>query len=290
MLGCRYGLIVFLLAVVASGAAASVCPTTGSASGKCLKVADHYWYVERQGHHGPNVVFESGTGDDHGSWDKVVPTIAQFAHTFTYDRSGYGMSPGNAMPATALAYARNLHALLKKADVKPPYILVGHSAGGLYMQMFARLYPKQVAAVVLVDSVSPWQTISDKLPKKMNRNYKELSSFDRSRQQVLHAAPFPAVPLVVLTATWHFSRDPAAVFSALCHGKPCTMTEGQGQKIWVKWQNRLVRLSPHVMHWYAYGSGHHIQHFQPNVVIDAVYTVIRQLRSRRGAVGVLLKN
>lgn len=253
------------------------CPNLGSANGQCVKVANHYLYITKSGASGPRVVFESGRGDSSDSWRLVRPIVSKFSQTIAYDRSGLGRSQASSQSATGTVIAHNLKLLLQKAGVKPPYILVGHSDGGLYVQMFARLYPKLTAAVVLVDSASQDQTFTGALPKKTSRVYKEAIGFETTRRQLKVAPPFPPVPLIVLTAAWHGSRDPSYRFHLVCNGRPCTMVEGKNEVAWIKLQNRLARLSPKSSHLFAYDSGHYIQKYQPLLVIDAVYTVIQQL-------------
>lgn len=104
------------------------------------------------------VVFEAGLGDTMTTWHPVRDRVSQFARTFVYNRPGYGKSP--ALPGTpsAEAIARNLYATLEKAGAPRPWVLVGHSLGGSYAMTFAKLYPQDVKAVVLVDGTAPGQT------------------------------------------------------------------------------------------------------------------------------------
>jgi pimeloyl-ACP methyl ester carboxylesterase len=108
-----------------------------------------------QGSGGPTVVFEAGMGDGKEVWARVMPTIESTHQVFAYDRPGYGGSrsvPGARDPCTIAAEERNL---LRAVGVKPPYLLVGHSIGGLYQYVYAKLYPEDVAGVVLVDPTHP---------------------------------------------------------------------------------------------------------------------------------------
>ncbi len=98
------------------------------------------------------VVFESGMGDGWRPWDKVANDISDDARVFAYSRPGYGKSDD---PTTARDPSRivdELRELLIAQDFSPPYVLVGHSIGGTYMELFAKSYPEEVDAVVLVDS------------------------------------------------------------------------------------------------------------------------------------------
>jgi pimeloyl-ACP methyl ester carboxylesterase len=100
----------------------------------------------------PTVVLEAGLADSLESWHRVQPEIAQFARVCSYDRAGYGYSDPGPTPRTSDRIASELHAALKSAGEKPPYLLVGHSFGGFNVRVFNGKYPDQVAGLVLVDS------------------------------------------------------------------------------------------------------------------------------------------
>lgn len=101
---------------------------------------------------GPTVVLEAGVMDFHISWAKVQAGVAKFARVYSYDRAGLGWSEAGPRPRTSEVVAEELHAVLEKAGAKSPYILVGHSYGGIHVRAFARKYPSEVAGMVLVDS------------------------------------------------------------------------------------------------------------------------------------------
>lgn len=104
----------------------------------------------------PAVVFEAGFGGTHESWEVVAPRVAERTTTFTYDRPGRGESAPTVDDAdgvrTSEEAARTLRRALDAANLAPPYLLVGWSLGGLYVQKFAQLYPNDVAGIVLVDN------------------------------------------------------------------------------------------------------------------------------------------
>ena len=103
------------------------------------------------GRGGPTVVFESGWGADSGAWVRVLPMVAPSRRACAYDRAGYGASDAGPDPRDAAAIVRDLHAGLEAARIRGPYILAAHSAGGLYVRLFAAKYPKEVVGLVLVD-------------------------------------------------------------------------------------------------------------------------------------------
>lgn len=103
----------------------------------------------------PVVVFENGARMTLESWSRVVEGLGADATVLTRNRAGYGQSEAAEGPRSGEAVVEELRALLAAKGLKPPYVLVGHSLGGLYMQWFARRYPQEVQALVLVDSVYP---------------------------------------------------------------------------------------------------------------------------------------
>ena len=101
------------------------------------------------------VVFENGLRGTLDKWDKVVDGIKSDATVFAYNRPGYGLSDDTTRRRDGRHIVEELRGNLRHQGLKPPYILVGHSLGGLYMQLFARMYPQEVKGVVLVDAVYP---------------------------------------------------------------------------------------------------------------------------------------
>jgi pimeloyl-ACP methyl ester carboxylesterase len=99
----------------------------------------------------PTVVFDAGLGGDTSSWDTVQAAVAQHTQACAYDRAGLGFSDPATRPNTSANAVDDLQRLLPAAGIKPPYILVGHSAGGLNMRLFAYEHEAEVAGMVLVD-------------------------------------------------------------------------------------------------------------------------------------------
>jgi pimeloyl-ACP methyl ester carboxylesterase len=108
-------------------------------------------YLLEKGSGKATVLFEAGIAATNLNWFHIQETVSQFAATASYDRSGLGWSSPSRTARTPSNLAAELHELLWGAGLKPPFILVGHSFGGLVMRRFALLYPEEVESIVLVD-------------------------------------------------------------------------------------------------------------------------------------------
>jgi alpha-beta hydrolase superfamily lysophospholipase len=101
------------------------------------------------------VVFENGSRVTLDKWDKVIEAVSPEATVFAYNRSGYGKSEATDATRDGDTIVEQLREILKRKGLQPPYILVGHSLGGLYVQLFARRHPEEVQGIVLVDALFP---------------------------------------------------------------------------------------------------------------------------------------
>ena len=107
----------------------------------------------------PTVVLESGNAEPCLTWASVQPVVAKFARVCSYDRAGLGWSDPSPVPRTAAGIVAELHTLLQRAGIQPPYIMVGHSIGGMYARLYAHEYPEQVAGMVMVDAAHEGQDL-----------------------------------------------------------------------------------------------------------------------------------
>jgi pimeloyl-ACP methyl ester carboxylesterase len=103
------------------------------------------------------VVFEAGSRGTIDKWGKVLEGASREATVFAYNRPGYGNSDVAMTPRDGQTVVEELRQVLRQKGLKPPYVLVGHSLGGLYTQLFARAYPDEVSGLVLVDAMYPRQ-------------------------------------------------------------------------------------------------------------------------------------
>jgi pimeloyl-ACP methyl ester carboxylesterase len=123
--------------------------------GRLVDIGGYRLHLYCTGTGGPTVVLEHGHRATYLDWYLVQPKLAEFNRVCSFDRGGHGWSDLSPRPRVPSAMAEELHTLLRAAGERPPYILVGHSFGGLDAIMFAHRFPDEVAGVVLVDSPHP---------------------------------------------------------------------------------------------------------------------------------------
>lgn len=154
-------------------------------------------YVVEKGSGGPAVLFEAGIAATNLNWHHIQEQVSSFTATASYDRSGLGWSSPCKSLRTPGNISAELHTMLETAGIKPPYILVGHSFGGLVMRRYATRYPEDVAGVVLVDPMrcEEWPPLNPDKQSMIDRG-KRLSGY--------------AIPIA------HFGLARLAVTSLLC--------------------------------------------------------------------------
>jgi hypothetical protein len=207
------------------------------------------------GSFGPSTLFEAGLGEDAGSFIPLAQHLSRCATAVLYDRPGTGktgLRTGGVVRAATVA--DELDELMSRAGIAPPFVLVGHSLGGLYVQAYARTRPDKVAAVVLIDATSPLQPpgmfVSKAPPKPGTAATAEAAGVAESIAALRTGPPFPPIPLIVIVA-----NDP--------HEAPALRT------LWREVQARTAALSPKGR-LIEVSSGHFVKTDKPQVVIDAI--------------------
>ena len=260
-------------------------------------------FLECRGEGGPTVILVSGYRNDADIWDSiaidpatsqtaVLPGVAGFTRVCAYDRPGtvldgehFSRSDPVPMPRTALDVVSDLHTLLHAAGVPGPYVLAGHSFGGLFSRLYASIYPEDVAGLVMVDALP--ETIPDHLAPDEWPDYRnaiqlvpdvleqyphlETLDVDASFAQMRIAAaktPYQDKPLVVITRT-----EPFGIPESSLGFSPDTL-----EKAWLAAQMDLIALTPGARHLVADQSAHYIQITQPDVVIAAIREVVETVR------------
>lgn len=172
--------LILLLGIFIAGAIAkSNLAKQYPAPGQLVDVGGYKMHIYCAGQGSPTVILDAGLGDFSATWGLVQPEIAKTTRVCSYDRTGYGWSDPSSHPSTASGMTEELHTLLVNADIQGPYVLVGHSLGGLIVRIYTNSYPDEVVGMVLVDSTHEEQDIrqSISVPK-----YLELMK--RGNQQV----------------------------------------------------------------------------------------------------------
>jgi pimeloyl-ACP methyl ester carboxylesterase len=144
-----------LLGVAYQTIATEVDKRTYSPPGQLYTVNSHQLHLVCMGEGSPTVILEAGGGHFSATWARVQPMIAQSTQVCAYDRAGYGWSEPGPEPRDAERITAELHALLELAGIDPPYVLVGHSLGGIYVRVYNARYPGEVAGMALVDATHP---------------------------------------------------------------------------------------------------------------------------------------
>jgi pimeloyl-ACP methyl ester carboxylesterase len=139
--------------------------------GRLIDVGGFRLHLNCSGQGNSTVILESALGGSSLSWSLVQPPVARFGHVCSYDRAGFGWSDAGPLPRTASRIAEELRTLLDRGSVAPPFVLVGHSFGGLVMCIFARRYRRDVSGLVLVDPAHPedWINPAPKEQIKIDR-------------------------------------------------------------------------------------------------------------------------
>ena len=156
-------------------------------------------YLVEKGSSGPTVLFEAGIAATNLNWFHIQEAVSRFASTASYDRGGLGWSSPCRTARTPANIAAELHQMLEGAGIKPPYILVGHSFGGLVMRRFALNFPEEVTSMVLVDPMrcEEWPPLN---PGKQ-------SEIDRGRKLFRFAIPAARIGVARLVVASLFLRS-----------------------------------------------------------------------------------
>lgn len=239
---------------------ASVASSVSAAPGD---VARHQVRIE--GHGSLTVVLEAGLGDTLDIWTNVQPLIAaSCTRTIAYTRAGYPGSDPASGPRDAATIVSELRSELKRRGIQPPYVLVGHSLGGLYMQYFARQYPDEIEGLLLVDSTHWNQQLhlgpdaSDAFGRRSTVLFMpwimrlELIDSTSAGEQV-HVSPHASVvPTIVLSRTRALHGETPAA-----------------QALAENLQEEIAAAFPAARHVPVDDSGHYIQRDRPDVVVAA---------------------
>ncbi len=270
--------VVGVLALLAVGGAVETVieATDGGRSadgGELVDVGGHRLYIACSGSGSPTVVLEGGLGQGSDYFALIAPKVATTTRVCAYDRAGRGRSEPTTGPQDGAAIARDLHALLAASGNPGPYILAGHSAGGVYVRFFAAAYPDEVAGVVLLDAMAPHatpvrsagqssenpiSTLSGVLPGLARVGFARLvtsvGSSDLPPEVAARRHAIEATPRAASSFGDEFSRldgilDAAGALPNL-GGRPLVVVTAMAEPLdgWLVQQDRLATLSTDVSH------------------------------------------
>lgn len=265
------------LCLVAQGAAAQPAPTVETIAGRRVES------VTIRNPASPFVVvFEAGSRGTIDKWGRVLEGASRDATVFAYHRPGYGNSDVATTPRDGRTIVEELRQVLKHKGLQPPYVLVGHSLGGLYMQLFARAHPDEVKGLVLVDAVYPreikrtedfpWTTRLAGRLLFSRTAWQEVEQIDATGEAVLALPAIDDMPIVRLVnrpRPHPGEMPPIAVDFGV--GRTDRATFDLVRNLYPKAQTVVA------------DSDHQMPTATPDVVIDAIRDVLKTLAAPRTA-------
>jgi pimeloyl-ACP methyl ester carboxylesterase len=231
-------------------------------------------YLDCRGAGSPTIVFEAGAGTGADGWGFVLDEAAAMSRACAWDRPGIGRSPGRDRHSAADT-GRDLRAALAAAGERPPFIVVGHSLGGVYARIFVHAHRAEVDSLLLLDPYTPdlapvdvvdvppdfragWHEAID----ATNRQVADAEGLDwAATERELRAASLGDVPLELLFVDQHY-RYPETLDPAVVEG------------LIAAWESLALGLSDRARLSIAHGSGHVIQLDRPDLVIEAIRRLV----------------
>jgi pimeloyl-ACP methyl ester carboxylesterase len=303
----RLAVLPLLLLLATQAVTSQIREEQPPAPGMHVWVGDHRLHLDCKGSGSPTVVFDAGLGGSSLDWTLVQPEVASFTRACAYDRAGYAWSDPGPMPRDAKSIVSDLERLLGNGSVAAPYVLVGHSLGGLIVQHFARQNPQRIAGLVLVDAthedqfrrlreaVGPagglrtrrWSLITttdsydvpEGLPEEIRRLAGAFVVRPQSIVVVRSELSFLRRSSAPLVAAARLPDVPLVVISHRLIAPAAHTREGQFEQTWMELQQELAAMTRRSQHVIAGTEDHHIHIAEPQTVIDAVRGVVEQSRT-----------
>jgi pimeloyl-ACP methyl ester carboxylesterase len=262
------GLLVVAIAAALCSACSSLPPAqTVASSGSAAQVV-------RSGQGAPAIVLQSGLGDGASPWSSVFDALSRSREVIVIERPGYGGSAASAAARDPCTIATEQHALLQRLDVKPPYLLVGHSLGGRYQWVYAALYPDEVAGLVLVEATHPehWQRLQRDAPAMATTVLALRFAFTATMKREFDQQDQCLAERIGPAQRERLRRIPTRVlaresYSITERGAFETMHR-QSQRDWL-----ALTGAPQLQ--LVAGSGHYLQRDRPDAVVAAVNDLLR---------------
>ena len=291
----RFAGVALLVTSVVAGAEIPAPP------GQIVDIGTTKLHLNCTGAGSPAVVLESGFPGSSLDWSLVQPVTARFTRVCSYDRAGFGWSEAGKAPRSSQQIAEDLATLLSRANVTAPYVLVGHSLGGLYVRAFASKFPERVAGMVLVDSTHEdqwdfepkrfWEPTGTpqlrylqpevERPKAVEELLRQMWATERWK--LGERAEREAIGLSVAEAQKASKRLPAIPLIVLSPGVETTWLDraSMGALKAQQLQREMAAFSP-LGRWRPVpGANHYIHLSQPAAVVEAMREMIQAVRELR---------
>jgi len=271
-------------------------------SGRMIEINQHNMHVNVSGEGTSTIILESGMGGCSLDWCHVQPALAELATVITYDRAGFGWSTPSPTEPTCQQYVDDLRSLLTTLDRKPPFLLVGHSYGGMIMRLFAATYPDEVTGLVLVDSTHEYRYLPEHIDPRKNQREKALKLYrlgylfspiaiPRLMRMHIGSKRLPPEILKIGRALgYRTSAYKSAYLELLNTGDSSiqllqapqlrsdlpviVLSAGRQHDDWITGQKYLLHLTPLTTQIIVEDSWHAIQIHRPDVVINAVKSLM----------------
>jgi pimeloyl-ACP methyl ester carboxylesterase len=273
--------------------------------GQMVDVGGYRLHINCTGTGSPTVVIDAGWGDWSLKWSSVQREVAKTTQVCTYDRAGMGYSEAGPLPRNAEQFAKELHTLLEQANIAGPYVMVGHSLGGLPVRVFVHDYPTGVAGVVLIDSMSPRQMTqppSEIKPQTPSQSSGVSLPYLLARIGLVRlladplgfslgvlpeAKPAYVAFSVIPRSIQAWADEGAGIPESLAQADAVktfgdvpliVLSGGLDQQAEQAMQVELLQLSSHSEQMIADKSGHNIEIDQPDAAVEAIVKMVSQLR------------
>lgn len=294
-------LVGYIYESVAEAADAQAYPPPG----QLVDVGGYRLHINCAGSGSPTVIIEAGWEDWSTSWAAYVqPEVAKTTRICTYDRAGMGWSEVGPLPRDAAQNAKELHILLQNANIPGPYVMVGHSLGGLVVRVFAREYSSDVVGIVLIDSMNPKQISQSPTVQSQSESRSQpfsfkamLARFGVARLLVKLPAIAPSLgpnqeayyPLYIRPQSFQTTANEGQGMPAAGEQAAAVKSFGDLPLIvltarqntmpsWQDWQSELLQLSSNSQHLFAENSGHTIQVDEPDAAVAAILKMVELVR------------
>jgi pimeloyl-ACP methyl ester carboxylesterase len=268
----------FLIAVL------SLVSCSSKTQDRMVNFDDYQIHIKETGEGKPAVIIEAGLGSGFDAYDTLQTAISPITKVLSYDRPGLGASSKSTKSRTLPNYIYELRLLLQKEMIDPPYILVGHSLGGLIIRYYAHKYPNEVAGLVLIDCIPEgWfdyfmNTHSDEEIEKLNSVINpeinnsegvikdEWQEFQNNCKLISEVQLSEYIPIRVITAIQYGNDQKALGYHP------------EDMQVWAQMQASFMINSIDAKQIITDKSGHSIQLSEPELIIEAIKELVEKNR------------